>query len=86
VSSRHKTRDGDNIGGPSYVPPRLGSDAQKSALASRHVPTPDSQRDNPGPGAYNIEPKFANKANKYTLHQRTAGGGPDTISPGPAAY
>jgi hypothetical protein len=86
LSSRHKARQTDNIPGPNYIPPGLGSDAQKSTLASRHADVRDSRIDNPGPGSYSIPPKFANEATKYTLHQRTEGGGPDHCSPGPAAY
>jgi hypothetical protein len=86
LSSRHKVRVGDDTPGPSYVPPNLGTDAQKSALSSRRAEPRDSRADNPGPGAYSIAPKFANEGTKSTLHQRTSGGGPDHCSPGPAAY
>jgi hypothetical protein len=86
LASRHKTRDAENTPGPGYVPPALGSDAQKSALASRHSEGRDSRLDNPGPGAYTIAPKFANDANKYTLHQRTGTRSDETASPGPGAY
>jgi hypothetical protein len=86
LSSRHKVPDGDNFPGPNYWPPALGEDAQKSAMSFRYGQDRSPYRDNPGPGAYNIEPKFANEANKYTLHQRTNQGDPDNCSPGPAAY
>jgi hypothetical protein len=44
--------------------------------------------DNPGPGAYTMTPKFANEANKYTLHQRIGNQSDETPSPspGPGAY
>ena len=68
------------------MPPPLGADAPKNSMSYRHGEARDSRLDNPGPGAYNIEPKFANDANKFTLHQRTKAGLGDNCSPGPAAY
>jgi hypothetical protein len=86
LASRHKQRTTENTPGPGYLPPALGSNAQKSALASRHTLSRDSRLDNPGPGAYTIQSKFANDANKYTLHSRTGNQTDETISPGPGAY
>ena len=85
MSSRHKVRDVENTPGPNYVPPPLGADAQKTSMSYRHGESRDSRYDNPGPGAYNIQSKFANDAQKSTLHGRT---GTDRVndSPGPAAY
>ena len=85
LSSRHKVKDVENTPGPNYVPPPLGADAQKSSMSYRHGETRDSRYDNPGPGAYNIQPKFANDAQKSTLHGRT-GVEHTNDSPGPAAY
>ena len=85
MSSRHADREITATPGPNYVPPALGADAPKPSLSYRHAGARDSRIDNPGPGAYNIEPKFANDAQKYTLHQRTGKTDDTTISPGPGA-
>jgi hypothetical protein len=86
LASRHRERAAESTPGPGYIPPALGADAQRSVLASRHAQGRDSRLDNPGPGAYTITPKFANDANKYTLHGRTGQRTDETISPGPGAY
>jgi hypothetical protein len=86
LASRHEPRGLEDSPGPNYIPPPLGSDAQKTAMSYRHGEVRDSRLDNPGPGAYNIEPRFANDAPKATLHGRTEVGGVDSCSPGPAAY
>ena len=85
MASRHDLPDRENTPGPNYVPPPLGSDAAKVAMSYRHSEPRDSRLDNPGPGAYDIQPKFANDAPKATMHVRTSTR--DTEStPGPAAY
>ncbi|KAH0795123.1 SHIPPO repeat domain-containing protein [Histomonas meleagridis] len=86
MSSRHKMKEFEDTPGPNYVPPPLGADAPKATITSRHSETRDSRLDNPGPGAYNIQPKFANDANKFTMHSRTNTGEVDSCSPGPGAY
>ncbi|OHT07437.1 hypothetical protein TRFO_24326 [Tritrichomonas foetus] len=86
LASRHTKNDVTDTPGPNYVPPPLGSDAKKSTMSYRHGEFRDSRIDNPGPGAYNVQPKFANEARKSTLHQRTRTNDANTISPGPGAY
>jgi hypothetical protein len=86
MASRHRTRDVEETPGPGYMPPGLGQGSQKFSMLSRHDEGRDPRLDNPGPGAYSIQPKFANDANKFTLHGRTRAGQIDSCSPGPAAY
>ena len=86
LSSRHTQRGIGDSPGPNYVPPPLGSDARKMSMSYRHLNDRDPYRDNPGPGAYNVQPKFANDAPKATMHQRTRLNEPGSASPGPGAY
>jgi hypothetical protein len=87
LASRHDPKGGDQTPGPNYVPPPLGSDAQKPTMHQKTGTSFGNTGDNPGPGAYDIGSHFANDAVKYTLHQRTNDLTTDQISsPGPAAY
>ena len=87
LGSRHADINGDKTPGPSYIPPSFGSDARKSAMASRHAELRNSMADNPGPGAYNIPERFARDARKSSLHSRTMDAFPiGNQSPGPAQY
>ena len=85
LSSRHREHQAAGTPGPNYVPPALGSDGKKVSMSFRYGNERDARADNPGPGAYEISPRFANDANKYTLKSRTGISTTD-ISPGPAAY
>jgi hypothetical protein len=86
LASRHKERTPENTPGSTYIPPALGSDAQKSSLSYRPAECRDSRLNNPGPGAYSMTAKFAHEANKYTLHQRTGNQSDEISSPYPGAY
>ena len=86
LGSRHSQRSSYATPGPSYVPPPLGADSKKVSMSHRHGQVRDSRADNPGPGAYDIQPRFANDAPKSTLHSRTKLNDSGSISPGPAAY
>ena len=85
LSSRHRENSPTITPGPNYVPPSLGTSARKNTMSFRNPSPRDPRADNPGPGSYSISPRFANDANKFTLHQRTGTTSRD-ISPGPAAY
>jgi len=84
--SRHVIREVEDTPGPSYVPPSLGNDSKKVTMGIRHNEVKDSRSDNPGPGAYKIEPLFAKDACKFTLHGRTGDKSTESVSPGPGAY
>ena len=86
LASRHNTESSENYPGPGYIPPALGSNSKKFTMGLRHTEGRDSRTDNPGPGAYNIEPKFAKDALKFSLHGRTGDRSTETVSPGPGAY
>lgn len=86
LSSRTGTRIIQGTPGPNYVPSPLGSDAKKISISYRHGQYRDSRIDNPGPGAYDVRPQFANDAPKSTLHSRTKRIELGASSPGPAAY
>ncbi|KAK8881496.1 Outer dense fiber protein 3-like protein 2 [Tritrichomonas musculus] len=86
LGSRHSVRSSVDTPGPSYIPPPLGTDSKKVSMSYRHGQARDSRIDNPGPGAYDIQPKFANDAPKSTLHSRTRLNDVGTSSPGPGAY
>jgi hypothetical protein len=85
LSSRHRELQGNISPGPSYVPPGLGSDAQKTSMSFRTQSVTDPRASNPGPGSYEISPRFSNDAHKYTLKGRQ-GVEYSNPSPGPAAY
>lgn len=86
MGSKYSVRDSVATPGPSYVPPPIGSDSTKISMACGRDQVNDSRMDNPGPGAYNIQPTFANDAPKSTLHSRTKLIEVGASSPGPAAY
>lgn len=86
LGSRHSLRSSVDTPGPSYLPPPLGTDSKKISISYRHGQDIDSRKDNPGPGAYNVQPTFANDAPKATLHSRTHLIEVGASSPGPAAY
>ena len=86
MASRHESRAAADTPGPSYVPPSFGSDSKKVSMSYRHSASRDPRADNPGPGAYDIQPRFARDAPKSSLHSRTAVAGEGSASPGPAAY
>jgi hypothetical protein len=85
LSSRHRELPGLDTPGPSYVPRRLGEDAQKNSLHARVSHARDLRLDNPGPGTYDYSPRFATDSQKYTLKSRV-GIPAESVSPGPAAY
>ncbi|OHT12649.1 hypothetical protein TRFO_17474 [Tritrichomonas foetus] len=85
LASRHSTRDYSNTPGPSYVPPRFGSEAHSSSMHQR-LNRPEARAVSPGPAAYEYKtsslsgPKFTMKSRKFP---------PDEVShdaPGAAAY
>jgi hypothetical protein len=86
LASRHSSRTPSDTPSPTYLPPPFGTDARRLALSSRRAGSRDPSADNPGPGAYSIEPRFARDANRFTLHQRTRTAEPGAASPGPGAY
>lgn len=86
MKSRHETKTFSDTPGPSYVPPAMGTDSKKISMGVR-TSIRTTADDTPGPGAYNISPKFANDAKKFSMRGRTRNlNEGESISPGPGAY
>ena len=67
ITNKIQDRDYTQSPGPSYMPPSLGSDAQKSSFHERINRT--KKDTTPGPGSYNIATQFDGK--KYSIKSRT---------------
>jgi hypothetical protein len=85
LSSRHAEPRGPVSPGPSYIPPNLGEDSQRSAIGIRGRDAPNPHIHEPSPADYTINPRFAREAPAFTLKSRT---GKDKLNqnPGPGKY
>jgi hypothetical protein len=84
-AGRHPELADINTPGPSYVPPALVDTVPKVGIARRDPGLPDQRASYPGPGHYEISPRFAKEARTFTLKGRPVYEKPNP-SPGPAAY